>query len=135
EGAVRSGDVHIYGAASHIETELRLRHKDGHWIWVLDRGGVVEWDAQGRPTRVVGVQTDITAQKAVEADLAETNALFGLALDASRTGIWKFDVATGLIHWDERNCEIFGVTPQPGGRSPVIWHEALHPEDRKAAEE
>jgi len=134
EDAVRSGDSHIYGTASHIETELRLRHREGHWVWVLDRGGVVEWDAEGRPTRVVGVQTDITAQKAVEGDLAETNALFRLALDASRTGIWKYDVATALIHWDARTCEVFGVEPEPGGRSPVIWHQALHPQDRAAAE-
>jgi len=44
ERALASGERHIAGLTTSIETELRLRHKDGHWIWVLDRGGIVERD-------------------------------------------------------------------------------------------
>lgn len=41
---------------------FRLRHKDGHWIWVLSRG-VGIWDAEGKMQRMIGAHTDITTQK------------------------------------------------------------------------
>ena len=31
-----------------FEAEFRMRHKDGHWVWVLDRGKVLERDADGQ---------------------------------------------------------------------------------------
>jgi PAS domain S-box-containing protein len=93
ERAVASGERHIAGQTDLIETELRLKHKSDHWVWVLDRGGVVERDAEGRPLRLMGVQTDITKQKQAEHALEQVNVRFRLALAASGTGIWHHDLA------------------------------------------
>ena len=46
--------AHLNGESEFYETEVRLRHKQGHYVWVLDRGRVMERDAQGRPTRMTG---------------------------------------------------------------------------------
>lgn len=45
--------------------EYRLRHKDDHYVWVEDRRQCIR-DAEGRPTEIVGVWTDITARKQAE---------------------------------------------------------------------
>jgi PAS domain S-box-containing protein len=63
------------GVTAVYETEHRLQHKLGHWIWVLDRGKIVERAPDGRPRRVVGTQTDITQMKLAEQTLRDQQAL------------------------------------------------------------
>lgn len=51
------------------EIELRMKHKDGHWIWVLDRGRVVEWGKNNEPIRMTGIHMNITDRKKIESEL------------------------------------------------------------------
>lgn len=60
--------AHFEGRADYYDCEARMRHKDGHWVWVQDRGRVVEWDGDGRPVRMLGTHLDITARKAHDAE-------------------------------------------------------------------
>jgi len=60
--------AHLRGDLPQYESEVRLRHKKGHYIWVLDRGRVVSRDEHGKPVRMTGTHRDITARK--EAELA-----------------------------------------------------------------
>jgi PAS domain S-box-containing protein len=62
------------GAIPAYRTEHRLRHKDGHWVWVLDRGKIVERHPDGSPRRVVGTHTDITRLKLAEQALRDKQA-------------------------------------------------------------
>jgi diguanylate cyclase (GGDEF)-like protein/PAS domain S-box-containing protein len=64
------------------ECEARMRHCDGHWVWVLDRGRVVEWDEHGRPLRMSGTHLDITARKQAEARLQLAANVFTQAREA-----------------------------------------------------
>ena len=61
--------AHLKGETPFYECEHRIRHKDGHWVWILDRGRVVEWDVAGAPLRVAGTHMDITGRKLAEAEL------------------------------------------------------------------
>lgn len=61
-------DLHVTGHTPHLETEHRIRHRDGLYRWVLTRGLAVR-DGTGRAYRLAGSQTDITARKAVEEQL------------------------------------------------------------------
>ncbi|MHC5002521.1 MAG: PAS domain S-box protein [Planctomycetota bacterium] len=54
---------HLAGQTAMIDSEYRIRAEDGRWIWVLDRGRVLERDVDGRPVRVAGVIQDITKRK------------------------------------------------------------------------
>lgn len=62
---------HLEGKALLYETEHRLRHKNGSWIWVLDRGRVVERDAQGNPIRALGIHANITLQRETRERLSQ----------------------------------------------------------------
>ena len=62
--AQESGERHLRGETAEIETELRLKHKDGRWLWVLDRGGVVERLEQVLH-RPAGIELQMHPRKAV----------------------------------------------------------------------
>jgi diguanylate cyclase (GGDEF)-like protein/PAS domain S-box-containing protein len=75
-------EEHKSGAAPFYELELRMRHRDGHWVWVRDRGQIVEWTPDGQPLRMTGTHEDVSAaHKAAEElmVLAMHDALTGLA--------------------------------------------------------
>ncbi len=132
--ALASGDSHLEGQSQSVECEFRLRHRSGRWIWVLDRGKVVARDAAGRPTRMIGIQTDITTQKEAAARLALLNQRIELALDASGIGLWSYEIETGRTFWDARMREIYGLGDGPEEVSRGTWHGRLHPDDAAEAE-
>jgi PAS domain S-box-containing protein len=55
----------LAGESDAYGSEYRLKHHDGHWIWVQSRGKVIR-DRQGRPRRFIGIDIDITADKEAE---------------------------------------------------------------------
>jgi PAS domain S-box-containing protein len=57
--------AYLDGQHEHYQCELRVRHKDGHYVWILDRG-IAQRDAQGKPYRMVGIYTDISKQKQMD---------------------------------------------------------------------
>lgn len=73
--------AHIAGLRERYDAQYRLRNRNGHYLWVHDRGRVCEHDAQGVPSRVVGMVNNITDEKAKEfalLNIASHDALTGL---------------------------------------------------------
>lgn len=54
---------HLSGYSPQYEAEYRIRHKDGRWLWILDRGKVVERSENGVAKRMVGTWSDITSRR------------------------------------------------------------------------
>ncbi|MFU8765953.1 MAG: PAS domain S-box protein, partial [Haliea sp.] len=70
EDLKRSNQVfeqHFAGKREYYECEVRMRHKAGHWIWVLDRGRLIDRTAAGEPQWTAGTHLDITERKQAEA--------------------------------------------------------------------
>lgn len=65
---------HCQGKTPVYESEYRVRHKNSRWVWMQDRGKVIEWDAIGNPVHAVGIALDITERKQTEAKLARAHA-------------------------------------------------------------
>ena len=73
--------LYARGQADRYECDIRLRHRDGHWVWVLSRGRAYAWDEQGQPLRVAGTELDISELKLAEDRLrhiAQHDPLTGL---------------------------------------------------------
>jgi diguanylate cyclase (GGDEF)-like protein/PAS domain S-box-containing protein len=73
---------HMGGRRSRYEAEYRMRNRNGHYLWVHDRGRVCEQGPDGKPSRVVGMVQDITDRKMLELrlqELAGSDMLTGLA--------------------------------------------------------
>ncbi|MBP6507634.1 MAG: transporter substrate-binding domain-containing protein, partial [Opitutaceae bacterium] len=66
--AIAAQEAHYAGQTPAFAVEHRLRCKDGSWKWILNRGMIVDRDAQGRPQRIIGTHSDLTASKEAEAD-------------------------------------------------------------------
>lgn len=81
--AFKALDDHTQGRASSYQCEYRVQHSSGAWLWVQDRGRVVERDATGTPVRVAGALTDITARKEMELALHAREAELRAALAAN----------------------------------------------------
>ncbi|MGX5914202.1 PAS domain-containing protein [Aliidiomarina sp. Khilg15.8] len=62
---------HLEADSPFYEHVYRMQHKRGHFVYVLDRGKVVEWDTHRRPVRMSGTHTDISAQKEAELEARE----------------------------------------------------------------
>nr|WP_319564317.1 bacteriohemerythrin [uncultured Rhodoferax sp.] len=56
-------DRHLRGDTPRFEAELRLRHKDGHWVWCRTLGRVMQRDTHNQPLWVTGISVDISEQK------------------------------------------------------------------------
>lgn len=84
--------AHVAGETDFYDVEVRMRHRDGHWIWVHDRGRIVERAPDGSPVRMVGTHEDITERVERERSLQEAGSVFRNSLE----GIAMMD-ADGII--------------------------------------
>jgi len=51
------------------EAKFRMKHRDGQWVWVLDRGQVAKWDPNGKPLIMLGTHQDINQIMQTEVEL------------------------------------------------------------------
>ncbi len=101
--------AHLQGQLPHYEVEYRLRHRSGEYRWALTRAQA-QWDAAGRPVRVVGIRQDITERKQIEQALAEALTLRNLIFDTTLDALFLVDATTCRIEdCNQRAVELFGV--------------------------
>ncbi|HEY3296088.1 MAG TPA: PAS domain S-box protein [bacterium] len=125
-----------------VEAEFRMKHKDGQYRWILDRGKVVAWDGNGRPLRVVGTHTDITERKQSEEALQRSEAILAQAGQMTHLGAWEFEFANtsdataeNPLHWSDEVFRIFGYEPGGVNVTNSLFFEHVHPDDRDLVRE
>lgn len=107
---------YVEGKAASYSEDFRMRCKDGSWKWILTRGTVVDWDAQGRPQRMIGTHTDITQQKLAESELrmlnerlSENAQMLQTTLASISQGILLVDPEGRVRTFNARLCELLDL--------------------------
>ena len=88
---------HIEGGLGYYECEIRMRHREGHWVWIQDRGKISSWTAEGKPEWMSGTHMDISEQKLAEENLRRNVTVMQSILDNIPVGLSAFDSALHLI--------------------------------------
>jgi PAS domain S-box-containing protein len=85
--------------------EYRVRHKDGHYVWVMDSGRVFR-DAAGKITRQAGATVDITKRKQSEETLRRMASLIELSFEP----IFVWHATRGIVEWNKGAEQLYGYT-------------------------
>lgn len=102
-------DAAMRGLSPSFEVEVRIRRRDGRWIWTLTRGEVSRRDDFGTPTELAGLSFDISKQKQTELEMQGHRALLRRSLRLARVAAWAFDVSTSEQVWTDEASELLGV--------------------------
>ncbi|MCB0276867.1 MAG: PAS domain S-box protein [Calditrichaeota bacterium] len=112
----RSGEVlekHFQGESEFYHFESRMRHRDGHWVWVLDRGKVISRTEDGKPLWMYGSHLEISEIKRMEEALRSNMLKFQSIFELSPVGIALNDPESGtFLHFNDSLLKATGYTAE-----------------------
>lgn len=126
-------DDYFSGKTSIYEIEVRMRHKEGHWVWVLDRGKNLEWNDAGEPTKMIGTHVDITALKLNEKRLEENERLLLETQRVANLGTFTEDLITHEVQTSKIIDQMFWM-PEGENLTSERLIERLHPDFKYVAD-
>ncbi len=141
-------NAHLGGKTDSYETEHRLQHRSGEWVWVLGKGRVIRRTADGKPLRACGTYLDISERKQTEeelernhehleeqveartAELRESEERRRLAQSVGHVGIWDWNLVTDELIWSDETYRILGFSPGEVTPSLEVFFDRVHGDDR-----
>jgi len=121
----------VNGEHAGVQIEYRHRRKNGDWIWIQDRGRIVEWDGDGRPVRAAGTHLDITERKVAEQALIDAKNRFQGLVNSIDGIVWEIDAATRLFTFVSQQAgPILGHPLEEWIGNPDFLKTHLHEDDR-----
>jgi diguanylate cyclase (GGDEF)-like protein/PAS domain S-box-containing protein len=111
---------YLEGRSAAFTIDLRMRHKDGGWRWIISRGMAVQRDAEGRVLRMIGTHTDITHRKLVEAELQQQSRLLRDTLGSISQALLVLDPQQRVITFNARACELLNLEAPFLSQQPTL---------------
>lgn len=128
--------AHFDQQTESYEVEHRIRCKDGSYKWICSRGKVVSRDSEGRPLRMVGTTTDISAMRAMSDKLQQTVDLMTSLTDEVPGLVFQYRLmpdATSFFSYASAGIrDIYELTPEQVATHTEAIHALIHPEDLAA---
>lgn len=97
---------HFAEHTAFFEASYRIKDSFGRWHWVLDRGKIIEKDANLNPLRMTGTVRDISQLKSTEARLN----LFAKCVESLTDAIAIYDKNFKLVDLNPSFLKLFGGT-------------------------
>ncbi len=121
----------------YYSVEARIRHKNGSWVWVQDRGKVLSWTTEGKPLWMSGIHSDISDRKNIEEALLKTRELalnsearLKKAQSVAHIGDFTWDIKNHSIVQSDEMYKIFGINKNSyDGSLEDIVAQIIHPDD------
>mgnify|MGYP006074447691 CR=1 FL=1 len=126
---------HYAGELDFFEIEIRLKHKSGHYIWVLVLGKLVGSDEQGNPQRMIGSHREITKRKDKDEQLLINSQLLEDAQQLGRFGGWQLDLQTKKLFWTNETYLILETSPEEFNPSVDARVESYLPDSQNILSE
>ncbi len=123
-------EAHFKKQTDKYEIEFRMKHKDGHWEWILAHGKTIFWDKEGNPLLHAGIHINITERKIAEKELRESRERLELSIEGANVGLWEWYVQTGKTIFNEKWANIVGYTLEE--LQPIdinTWLNLCHSDD------
>jgi diguanylate cyclase (GGDEF)-like protein/PAS domain S-box-containing protein len=110
------------GDEIHVD-EMRMRHADGHWVWMEARGRILRRDAQGKPALTLGTMADISRRKAADAEHRLSSAVFTGISD----GVCVTDANSLILLTNNAFSKVTGYsTDEVLGNNPRLLQSGVH---------
>lgn len=114
----------------YYDVECRMKHKNGSWVWVHNRGKVISWTPDGKPLLMSGSYTDISTRKQAEYLLAESDKNLREAQRIGQMGSWRWNLKNREVIWSDEMYTIFGIDKNSiSGRLGDAISKVIHPDD------
>lgn len=82
---------HLRGETGDYSIEYRIRHADGHWVWIEDSGRAISRDANDRVLRMLGTRRDISERRKHKEELQLASIVFDTASEAIMILDWRLE--------------------------------------------
>jgi diguanylate cyclase (GGDEF)-like protein/PAS domain S-box-containing protein len=110
--ATRLIQEHSQGSLAVYEIEFRMKHKLGHFVWILATGKIIEYHENSQPKRMIGTHLDITQRKHDEQELVTTSRLLDQSQKIAKVGGWELDILSGNLFWTAETYRIHETSPE-----------------------
>jgi diguanylate cyclase (GGDEF)-like protein/PAS domain S-box-containing protein len=125
-------ETHFAGDSPEYRAEIRMRHKQGHWVWILALGRVVSRSPDGKPLQMSGTHIDISERKHNEAEIIDQRRRLNDILIGTNAGTWEWNVQTGEVVFNQRWADMVGYgLEELAPLSIKTWNQLVHPDDLK----
>lgn len=118
---------HFKGESDYYECEVRMKHKDGNWVWISDRGRLISRTADGRPLLMSGTHMDITGRKLADQELKASEQRFRNMAENTADWLWACDLQGQHIYSNQVAIEFFGYGFEEFKAIDTI--SLIHPDD------
>ncbi len=129
--AFRAAFADSLQSAGHYSGAARVRAVDGQ-LRRLQLQWTVKNGADGKPAMVHGFAKDDTDAWALERSHVEATTLLGAAVDLGRIAIWRHDLRTDRMHYNDNAYAVLGLAPRADGLPMATVRERIHPDDLPA---
>ncbi|WP_145979058.1 PAS domain-containing hybrid sensor histidine kinase/response regulator [Gemmatimonas phototrophica] len=100
---------HLSGQSPHYDFVCRMRHKQGHWVWVHDRGQVIEWADDGTPLWMAGTHIDVSEMIQTAEALRQSRDRAQHVLDTVQSVLVSVDATGCVTQINHAGCELFSL--------------------------